>query len=95
MRTLGNAVGKDSIIAVANVCKRDVIVYSADAEPLVYKFLSADGSSKLPSIKVAFYEPGHYRAVFGCEEPIAHVGCEFLFTSMLDRLFVNGTKFVL
>ena len=37
VRTLGNAVGEDAILAVANVCKRDVTVYLADAEPLVYE----------------------------------------------------------
>ena len=73
MRTLGNAVVKDSTIAVANVCKRDVTVYLADAESLV-KCLPAGGTTVLPSIKVAFYESGHYRAVVGCDEPIARVG---------------------
>ena len=42
----------------ANVCKRDVTVYLADAEPLIYECLPAGGSTMLSLIKLAFYKPG-------------------------------------
>jgi OTU-like cysteine protease len=56
-------VGEDAILAAADYLKRDIHVFIAAvrASPLIYSPLTT--ASDLSPIKVAFYEPGHYRAV--------------------------------
>ncbi len=57
----GVAVGEDAIVALANVCRREVHVYIAYADPLIYK--PNDGIIVGNPVSLAFFEPGHYRAV--------------------------------
>jgi len=61
MRTNGTSVGEDAVLALATVYKRDVIVHTAGVEPLCYK--SNNAAINHPAIQLAFYEPGHYKAV--------------------------------
>ncbi len=54
-------IGEDTIPITASYLQRDIHVYIATkrASPLVY----SSGSSALPPVLLAFFEPGHYRAV--------------------------------
>ncbi len=55
--------GEDVILLVATYLKRDVYIYTANDKmsPLIYKPKSTMPS--LPPMLMAFYEPGHFRAV--------------------------------
>ena len=59
--TDGQPVGEDAIIALANICDREVHIYLAYSEPLIYS--ATDGEKSGEPITLAFYEPGHYRPV--------------------------------
>ena len=61
IRTLSKAVGKDMIIALAKFSKCCIKVDTAHSKPLVYQPLTSVVSDC--SVNIAFYEPGHYRAV--------------------------------
>ena len=61
LRSDGCSVGEDAIMALALVCNRDVIVFTADVEPLTYS--PPNSLSKVAPLILAFYEPGHNRAV--------------------------------
>ena len=66
LRSEGTSVGEDAIIALSHVLNRNIIVYIAGCEPLVYKPSVLNGlevCSQEPSISLAFYEPGHFKAV--------------------------------
>jgi hypothetical protein len=60
LRTDGTAVGEDVIFALTAVCQRDIYVYTAYAKPLTYH---SNCTGKNAPIRVAFFEPGHYKAV--------------------------------
>ena len=59
--TEGEEVGQDIIIALAIAIKRSVSVYIAYANPQT--FHPNDDVLDTDPVKVAFHEPGHYRAV--------------------------------
>ena len=59
--TEGEEVGQDIIMALAIAIKRSVSVYIAYANPQT--FHPNDNVLDSDPVKVAFYEPGHYRAV--------------------------------
>ena len=61
VRTSGIAVYEDVILAKAEVMHRVIYMYVAFTEPLVYKPISDLTEGK--SIKIAFSEPRHYKAV--------------------------------
>jgi hypothetical protein len=61
LKTDKEPVGEEAIIALSNMCQREVHVYTAHVEPLVYKPVS--GIVKGEPVLLAFFEPGHYRAV--------------------------------
>jgi hypothetical protein len=61
LRTDGESVGEEAIIALANMCQREVHIYTAYIDPLVYR--PACGVVIGDPVSLAFYEPGHYRAV--------------------------------
>ena len=62
LRTDREAVGEDAVKALSELFHRDVIVYIANALPLVYSPNGGRRSGDGP-IRLAFFEPGHYRAV--------------------------------
>jgi hypothetical protein len=62
VRTLCTPVGEDAIIAIANVFKRQVAVHISRLEPVVYSPEVCD-SIQGGRISLAFYMPGHYKAV--------------------------------
>lgn len=62
VRSDGVAVGEDAILAIAEVIHRDVCVHVAYTEPLVYRPINGHVVSE--PVNVAFFEPGHYKAVF-------------------------------
>ena len=59
-------IGEDGIIAAAMFLSREIYVFMAvdRISPIVYPKVKTEWNSA--SIKVAFYEPGHHRAV--CDE---------------------------
>ncbi len=59
--TVGTWVGEDVILAAANYLSRPIYVYTAaeSSSPLIY----SPSKCLHEFISVAFYEPGHYRAV--------------------------------
>jgi hypothetical protein len=57
----GVAVGEDAIVALANVCRREVHVYMAYADTLIYR--PTDGIITNNPVSIVFFEPGHYRAI--------------------------------
>lgn len=57
----GQSVGEEAVMALANVCRREVHIYTAHVEPLVYK--PSNGAISGAPVCLAFFEPGHYRAV--------------------------------
>lgn len=61
----GKWAGEEALLAAANYLNRDIHVYKyvsvPEASPDVYH---ATFATKHPPIAVAFYEPGHYQAVF-------------------------------
>ena len=59
----GKWVGEDAILCAADFLKRDIHVYIAAERfsPVIYSPRSTSTSSD--AIYIAFYEPGHYRAV--------------------------------
>jgi hypothetical protein len=59
--TNGECVGEEAVVALANMCVREVRIYSAHVDPLVY--MPVSGSVTGPPVSLAFFEPGHYRAV--------------------------------
>jgi hypothetical protein len=59
--TDGECVGEEAVVALANMCVREVHIYSAHVDTLVY--LPASGSVTGPPVSLAFFEPGHYHAV--------------------------------
>ena len=61
VRTSGVTVGKEIILAMAEVIHCDIYVYVAYTESLVYKPIRELTEGKL--ITIAFYEPGHYHTV--------------------------------
>ena len=62
LSTNGIAAGEDAISALADVCNRDIYVYSARAnEPFIYK--PSSKQSNCSPVQIAFYEPGHYKTV--------------------------------
>ncbi len=61
LRTAGNPVGEDASVALASVHHRHVVVYIANAAPRVYTPVNNDVRGS--PVTLAFYEPGHYRAV--------------------------------
>ena len=61
IRTPDKAVGEDMIIALAKFFKCCIKVHIAHSEPLIYQPLTSIVSDC--SVNIAFYEPGHYRAV--------------------------------
>jgi hypothetical protein len=65
----GTPVGEDAILALANICHRIVVIHLADVAPQPYS--PADGDIRGSSVNLAFYEPGHYRAVLPVS-PDAH-----------------------
>jgi hypothetical protein len=48
-------------VALANMRVREIRIYSAHVNPLVY--MPASGSVTGQPVSLAFFEPGHYRAV--------------------------------
>ena len=68
----GTWAGEDIILATAIHLKRNIHIYSGTGKssPLVY---SAPDSAavNLPNIFLAYYEPGHYKAVVGLSSPPA------------------------
>ena len=64
--TDGNWVGEDVILAMAEYLQRQICVFFASdtASPLIYSPTASDTSSVVNDpIRIAFYEPGHFRAV--------------------------------
>ena len=61
MRSLEFSVRVDAAIALADAMRRNVVIYIADVEPQV--FTPSDYLLDSIPIQLAFYEPGHYRAV--------------------------------
>ena len=59
--TAGKSVGEEAIVALAHMREREVHVYTAYVEPLVYQPAGSDVKSE--PVCLAFFEPGHYRAV--------------------------------
>jgi hypothetical protein len=62
VRTLCTPVGEDALVVIANVCKRQLAVHIARSDPVVYSPDDCDSVQGTP-ISVAFYAPGHYKAV--------------------------------
>ena len=56
-------VGEDIITTAANHLQRNICVYmsTSSTSPLVYSPQTA--YSMLPPLRIAFYEPGHFKAV--------------------------------
>jgi OTU domain-containing protein 3 len=73
IRTDGEAVGEDAIEALCEICRCEVIIYIAYAEPRVYK---PNVDAIRPPIRLAFFEPGHYRAVVGADNSNIRVECQ-------------------
>ncbi len=61
MRTSGVSVGEDTIVALADICCRDIHVYMASTNTLVYH--QSEGLPIASPLRLAFFEPGHYMAV--------------------------------
>lgn len=61
LKTDGESVGEEAIIALTNMCQREVRIYTAYIDPLVYRPACGDVIGE--PVSLAFYEPGHYRAV--------------------------------
>jgi hypothetical protein len=61
MLTDGESVGEEAVVALTNVCKREVHIFTAHVGPIVYKPANDDVSGE--PVSLAFFEPGHYRAV--------------------------------
>ncbi len=57
----GVAVGEDAILAVVDLYNKELHVYSCKPTPLVYK--PRISTAMCDPLRLAFYEPGHYRAV--------------------------------
>ena len=71
IRTAGICVGEEAIVVLPDVIKRDVHVYTAFAEPLIYHI--ASGIIIGPPIHIAFYagigtDPAHYKAILETSE---------------------------
>jgi hypothetical protein len=61
LRNNGVEAGQDAILAISEVCQREVHVYMAYMQP--EKYCPSNGVVSGEPIRIAFYEPGHYRAV--------------------------------
>ena len=62
MRTDGTWAGEDAVIALAEICKRDIIVHTAFVDPLPYHPRTLNGWSNI-QIQLVFFEPGQYMPV--------------------------------
>ena len=51
---------EDVILALANVSQFNIEVYITNTQPLIY---TAASSSCVVPVRIAFYDPGHYKAV--------------------------------
>ena len=74
--TDGNWVGEDVILAMADYLQRQICVFFASdtASPLTYSPPASDTCGVVnDSIRIAFYEPGHFWAVASkiCSKPTA------------------------
>ena len=63
MSSEGVWVGEDIIATAVDHVQRNIYVYmsTSSTSPLVYSLQTAD--SMLPQLRIAFYEPGHFKAV--------------------------------
>ncbi len=59
LRIIGTPVGEDAIIAMAEILHKAICVHIALTEPRVYR-----PTEWTDLLRIAFYEPGHYKAVF-------------------------------
>jgi OTU domain-containing protein 5 len=66
LRSLGNSVGEDAIIALAEVTQREIHVYAAYVNPLIYRPTNLKCDQE--PVRIAFYEPGHYKAVLHSQQ---------------------------
>jgi len=64
-RTNGTWVGEDVVLATAEYLRREIYVYTAmgNYSPATYTPSSCLRQPTLSPVSVAFYEPGHYKAV--------------------------------
>ncbi len=67
----GTWVGEEAILATSAYLQRDVHVFTAFAKssPLIY---AANSANCAPPITLAFYEPGHYKAVRDCKQNLSN-----------------------
>ena len=66
MCTTGVCVGEDAVLIIPDVIQRDITVYIAFVEPLLYR--PSSGLAIGPQLQIAFNkglgsDPGHYRAI--------------------------------
>ena len=67
LRISGYAVGEDATIGLSEATKREIIIHTAGVKP--HRFSPKSGSTNLLTpIQIAFFEPGHYRAVIAHRE---------------------------
>lgn len=69
LRTDGYSVSEDAIMALASVCNRDVILFIADVELLIY--CPPNSLCKVASLFLAFYKPGHHQVVVSARVDIS------------------------
>ena len=63
LRTLGNYkyIGEYTILAASDLYQKEIQIYTSFPEPLLY--YPSFGGQLNETIKLAFYEPDHYKAV--------------------------------
>ena len=85
--TDGNWVGENVILAMTDYLQRQICVFFASdtASPLTYSLMASDTCGVVNDpIRIAFYEPGHFRAVASkiCSKPTAS-------SATMDAIHVN------
>ena len=64
LSTEGEAAGQDAVMAFARITKRSIYVHMAFTTPQVFEGKDqATAATPNDPIQIAFFEPGHYRAV--------------------------------
>ena len=79
LRFDGKAVGEDAIIDLTNIYKRSIYVYIASSEPVIYRPTDGCNATTSLPIRVAFFEPGHYRAVCRLTTIYVNISCHRFF----------------
>jgi hypothetical protein len=75
MRTNRVWAGEEAILAAADFLQRELHVFkyvtSVGTSPSVYAPVSVSGSELCSPLRLAFFEPGHFQAVFSDTTPVA------------------------